>query len=97
MQDFIITLLVCSVNMSALALFCIAVTPLAAKRYSAKGRYYAWLIIVIGLLIPFRPQWDNAIVQIDVPSRTVAPPAVSASIGNDIYFPPLDSVGDFAA
>lgn len=53
MQNFMIALLTCSVSMSALALFYMAVTPLLARRYSAKGRYYAWLIIVIGLIIPF--------------------------------------------
>jgi len=58
--------------MSALALFYMAVTPLLAKRYSAKGRYYAWLIIVIGLIIPFRPQFDNPFVKI-TPTETATP------------------------
>src|SRR5690606_9931521 len=29
-------------------------TPLLRKKFAAKGRYYAWLVIVIGLIIPFR-------------------------------------------
>jgi|GEM_PF-2970517 len=70
MQSFMIALLACSVTMSALALFYMAITPILKKRYSEKGRYYAWLIIVVGLIIPFRPQWSNAIVKIDVPSAT---------------------------
>jgi len=41
MQGFIVTLLTCSIAMSALALFYMAITPLLAKRYSAKSRYYA--------------------------------------------------------
>jgi len=73
MQSFMVMLLTCSVTMSALALFYMAVTPLLAKRYSEKGRYYAWLIIVIGLIIPFRPHFDNAVVKVDVPSETTAP------------------------
>ena len=51
MQNFIITLLICSITMSALALLYMAATPLLAKRYSVSGRYYAWLIFVIGLII----------------------------------------------
>ena len=51
MQNFIITLLTCSVTMSALALLYMAITPLLAKRYSEKSRYYAWLIIVVGLIV----------------------------------------------
>ena len=69
MQGFMIALLTCSFTMSALALCFIAVTPLLAKRYTAKSYYYAWLIIVIGLIIPFRPQFDHALVKVDVPSQ----------------------------
>lgn len=78
MQSFIVTLLTCSITMSAIALFYMAVTPLLAKRYSAKGRYYAWLIIVIGLIIPFRPQFDNPFVKI-IPTETATP---TIQIGN---------------
>jgi len=44
-----------------------AITPSLAKRYSTKWIYYAWLIIVIGLIIPFRPSFENAAIQIEVP------------------------------
>ena len=73
MQGFIITLLTCSMTMSMLVLFYMATTPLLEKRYSAKGRYYAWLVIVVGLIIPFRPQFTSAIVKVDMPSETVTP------------------------
>jgi beta-lactamase regulating signal transducer with metallopeptidase domain len=63
-----ITLLICSVTMSAVAFLYMAITPLLKKYFSEKGCYYAWLIIVIGLIIPFRPQFNNAIVQIDIPN-----------------------------
>ena len=67
MQNFIITLLICSATMSVLALFYMAITPFFAKSYSEKWRYYAWLIILIGLIIPFRPSWANTIFTVDVP------------------------------
>jgi len=70
MQNFIIALLICSVAMSILALVYMALMPFLSKHYSEKGRYYAWLIIVVGLIIPFRPQWGNALVSIEVPSNT---------------------------
>lgn len=54
MQQFLIALIEASVAMSALALVYIAVTPVLSKLFSAKGRYYAWLAIVAGLIIPFR-------------------------------------------
>ena len=68
MQSFMITLLICSVAMSVLALLYMAATPFLARHYSDKGRYYAWLIIVLGLLIPFRPQWGNALFRMEVAS-----------------------------
>jgi|GEM_PF-4911292 len=63
MQNFIVELLSISLSMSVLALLYIAVSPLLARRYSEKGRYYAWLIIVLGLIIPFRPQFENVVVE----------------------------------
>lgn len=69
MQDFIIRLLICSVTMSALGLLYIAVTPLLAKRYSVMSRYYVWLILVAGLIIPFRPQFESALVKVELPGN----------------------------
>ncbi|MBS6951881.1 MAG: M56 family metallopeptidase [Enterocloster asparagiformis] len=73
MQDLMITLLVCSVTTSALALLYMAITPLLAKRYSAVGLYYAWLVFVIGLIVPFRPHLGNAMVKVDLPVSGAAP------------------------
>lgn len=73
MQSFLMTLITCSVTMSMLVLFYIAITPLFAKRYSEKACYYAWLIIVIGLIIPFRPQFDNPIIKLDMPIEMTTP------------------------
>jgi len=72
MRDFMIMLLECSATMSALALLYMLITPLLAKRYSVKWRYYIWLIIVIGLIIPFRPQFDNAIIKVNMPNGAAA-------------------------
>jgi len=89
MQDFIIALLVCSITMSALALFYMAITPLVKKYFSEKGRYYAWLIIVIGLIIPFRPQFNNTIIQIDIPNGATTP---TVQIGNETFFTIPDNI-----
>ncbi|MCL2187940.1 MAG: M56 family metallopeptidase [Defluviitaleaceae bacterium] len=71
MHSFMIALLICSATMSILAGMYMVATPFLAKRYSEKGRYYAWLIIIIGLIIPFRPQWNNSIVTMELPMQTV--------------------------
>ena len=90
MQNFIITLLICSVVMSALALVYMAATPYLEKRYSTKWRYYAWLIILVGLIIPFRPQFDFALFRVEIPSN-VPPSVVQTYDGAPSYlFPPTD-------
>lgn len=73
MQGFMITLAICSVTMSALALLYMSVMPLLTKRYSVKSRYYTWLVIVVGLIVPFRPQFKNAIVKVDMTGGTAVP------------------------
>ena len=86
MQNLMITLLACSVTMSMLAFFYIAITPPLAKRYSEKGRYYAWIIVVIGLIIPFRPQFGNPIVKVDMPNNA-ATPIIQIGNGTPINVP----------
>lgn len=66
LSNFLISLFTCSVTMSLMALLFMALTPLLSQKYCAKWRYYAWLVIVLGLIIPFRPSFD--IVPLQVPS-----------------------------
>ena len=71
MRAFIITILTCSVSMSSLAIIYMAASPLLSRWYSVKWRYYAWLVIVVGLIIPFRPQFGVAVVTVDAPAETI--------------------------
>lgn len=84
MRNFIIMLLICSFTMSALGVAYMVVTPFLAKRYSAKGLYYAWLIMIIGLIIPLRPRFDNPFVKV-IPTDTVLP---IIQVGNGAPFIP---------
>ncbi|MCL2620448.1 MAG: M56 family metallopeptidase [Defluviitaleaceae bacterium] len=92
MHSFMVMLLTCSVVMSLIALLYMAAGPLLGKRYSEKVRYYVWLIILVGLIIPFRPQWGNALIRVDVPSEATQP-AVQLNSGHlgdilsSIHFP----------
>lgn len=65
MQEFLISLLEVSIAMSIIALVYIAVTPLLSKIFTAKGRYYSWLVIIIGLIIPFRFYSQRSAISID--------------------------------
>ena len=47
--------------MSLFILIYTAITHLHFKHYVAKWRYYSWLIIVLGLILPFRPEFNIAL------------------------------------
>ena len=82
MSQLILALLICSATMSVLALIFMMITPMLTKRYSVQTCYYAWLIVVIGLIIPFRPQWHHSIIQVDVPDNTAVAAAPSTEPGH---------------
>ncbi|MFS0556332.1 M56 family metallopeptidase [Brevibacillus sp. 179-C9.3 HS] len=66
MQTFLIALLECSIAMSVIGFLYMAATPFLQNRFTAKGRYYAWLVIVIGLIIPFRFQLPTSVVSLEM-------------------------------
>jgi len=66
MKDFIIMLTTCSAFFSVIILLYIAITPFLSKRYSAKSLYYSWLIIIIGLIVPYWPKINVPAVDIKV-------------------------------
>lgn len=65
------TLLWCSAVTAVLIILYAVLQPLLAKRYSERSRYYGWLIIVIGLLIPFRPSLSRLIPSVSEKAATV--------------------------
>ena len=76
MQDFLTTLLQCSVSMSLVTLVYAAILPLLSKRYAAKWRYMVWLVIAAGWIFPFRPQIDLSFLpaqMTDIPVTPVQP------------------------
>lgn len=84
--------------MSVLALFYMAVTPLLANRYSATGRYYTWLVIVTGLIIPFRPRFNFTMIHMKMPyktmgqiTQTTGSKLAAAAVADPIEYVPLPS------
>jgi beta-lactamase regulating signal transducer with metallopeptidase domain len=50
--------------MSAISVLLMLFSPFLSKRYSAKWQYYAWLVIIIGFIIPFRPDFNFGLINI---------------------------------
>lgn len=57
--------------MSAVILLLLIISPLLNKRYSAKWRYFVWLVVALRLIIPFKLELPQAPVNIPVPNHTV--------------------------
>ena len=58
MQEFLPTLLRCSISMSLVTISYVALQPFLSKRYSAKWHYMIWLFISAGWIFPYRPRID---------------------------------------
>jgi len=68
------------------------VNAIFAKKISAKIRYFMWIVIMIGLLIPFRPMIGDGII--DVPNLTTTPTDLVeySNLENESVITPAPSV-----
>ena len=85
MQHFMIMLLVSSFSMSVLGALYTLSMPWLSRLFSEKGRYYSWLIILLGFLIPFRPKWSRSLIHIGV-ADCASIPIVQIRTGADSPF-----------
>lgn len=86
MEKWIEIMLNNSILMSVVILLLLLLSKLFFKKNSAKWRYYTWLVVIIGLLIPFRPTFDIIPVQIAPPVQFAAQniiPVISEQPGLD--------------
>lgn len=65
MHTFMIALLECSFSMTVIGMLYMALMPVLQRRFTASGRYYAWLVIAVGLIIPFRFHFSSPLFTID--------------------------------
>ncbi|MDR2939078.1 MAG: PepSY domain-containing protein [Clostridiales bacterium] len=76
---FLAGLIKLSLSMSIPILFLLIINELLADRISPSRRYYIWLIILAGLLIPFR-------ANIQTPLMEIKPPEVFNTVNNTISY-----------
>lgn len=95
MQNFLFALVTASITMSMLAILYISITPMLSKRYTAKWLYYSWLIIIIGLIIPFRPQFKSSFIQVEIPMTYSVQSQLSAPSRPIINAQPSDISNNF--
>ena len=63
-----INILICSANMSIVAGIFLIISLLLRNRQSPSVRYYSWIVILAGFLIPVRPQIGSAVVTVNNPA-----------------------------
>ena len=71
MTEYVFTFLLTTLIMSLLILGVAALGELFPKIFSARLRYGAWIIILIGLIIPVRPMIGSGIINIEVQAETM--------------------------
>lgn len=60
-----------SLSISAIIALLLIISPLLKRHYTAKWRYFVWLILAIRLIIPFRIDLPQEPIQIRVPVQNV--------------------------
>ncbi len=65
-----LNILICSTNMSIVAVIYLIVSHVLSNKQSPSIRYYSWLVVIIGFLIPIRPQTGSALVTIENTAAT---------------------------
>lgn len=73
-MDFLNLLIQNGLCMSAVICLLLMLRPVAEKRFGAGARYYAWLVVLVGLLVPFRLAPPAALWTLSMPERK--PPIV---------------------
>ena len=77
MTRYVFTFLSTSLIMSLLIFGFAALGELFPKIFTARLRYAAWLIILIGLIIPIRPMIGSGLINIGLPAETLVRQSVS--------------------
>lgn len=76
MNEFLMELMACSLSMAAVTLLGLALMPALEKRCRKSGLYALWLVVLLGFLVPFRPQAaQKPAVTVEVPRAVFQPVA----------------------
>ncbi len=65
MRVFILHLLLCSANMTLLALIYAVLSKLLRNVQSARWRYFSWIFLGAGFLTPYKPRLFDPIIELD--------------------------------
>lgn len=71
MEKLVLSLLASSLTMTAVAFVYVLILKILKEHWSAKWRYYTWVLIFTGFLMPFKPSFGTAAVNFDAELQAV--------------------------
>lgn len=85
MGQIMFDLLEASITMAIIIVLVMLFHHFFGKKYSAKWRYYIWFAVLIGLLLPFRLEFETALIKAPIIAQTgVAEPATTMGNLNEV-------------
>lgn len=85
MERFLWMLLECTLTMTLLAAVMLLIMPLWTRRYSARSAYVAWLILLAGFLVLYRPHPAPAPLKVSVQPMQAQRVVVMPRSDPDVY------------
>lgn len=67
-MNFVMILLTASLIISLIMLVLLGLFSFSHRSFNAKTRYFMWVILLIGLIIPFRPLLGNGLITVEDPT-----------------------------
>lgn len=66
MERFVLSLLTSSLTMTAVAFVYMLLSKVLIEHWSAKWRYYTWVLIFAGFIMPYKPSFGTAAVSFNI-------------------------------
>lgn len=88
MERFVLSLLTSSLTMTAVAFVYMLLSKILREHWSAKWRYYTWVLIFFGFFMPYKLSFGNAAVNFNTQRQTV-------EVGSGYYALPDESFDFF--
>lgn len=90
MEKIAVNIVICSVTMTAAGLLYMLILRLLRNVQSSKWRYYSWILILLGFLLPIRPWSAKVAVSLNTNSSIAIVQVDDISYSVDTYSPVID-------
>ena len=90
MEKIAVNIVICSVTMTAAGLLYMLILRLLRNVQSAKWRYYSWILIFLGFLLPIKPWSAKVAVSLNTNSSVAIVQIDDMSYSVDTYSPVID-------